>query len=165
MPIDFDKINLYLPYYLAAESRRVLLENLDAIKNGGAGNYFSGSLDISFGEEMLQGDGWSGFERFDHESGSARTVNGIVLSNSCDIDPNNPRDVPTRITFAPLIKLSNYEVMLRRQSDDTSRINNKLDSIRRQAITSIFFLPASGSLAVDHVIFFRRHSFHANFNA
>lgn len=113
MPIDLDNINLYLPCCLTAESREVLIENLNAIKSGGAGNYFSGSLDFALGEEMLQGDGWSGFERFDRKSGSSRTVNGIVLSNSCDVNPNNPRDVPTRITFAPLIKPSNYENMLR----------------------------------------------------
>lgn len=59
----------------------------------------------TFTEEMLQGDGWRGFQLFMFDPGDRRSVRGLVLSNSCNVDPDNPRDVPARVVFAPLVNV------------------------------------------------------------
>ena len=101
---------------------------------------------------MLQGDGWRGFQLFIFESGERRSVRGVVLSNSCDVDPENPRDVPARVIFAPLVKLSAYEALLAKSGIDAAKVQAKITSIRAQKTTNVFFLPASGTLAEDHVV-------------
>ena len=101
---------------------------------------------------MLQGDGWRGFQIFIFETGERRSVKGIVLSNSCDVDPDNPRDLPTRVTFAPLVKLSSFENLLRGKGIDGKRVQDKVNSIRAQKISNLFYLPAGGSLEEDYVV-------------
>lgn len=106
----------------------------------------------TFTEEMLQGDGWRGFQLFMFASGDRRSVRGLVLSNSCDVDPDNPRDVPARMVFAPLAKLSVYEDLLRRSGIAEARVDDKVASIKSQKTTNIFYLPASGPLDEDYVV-------------
>ena len=100
---------------------------------------------------MLQGDGWGGFEMFAFDSGERRTVKGIVLSNSCDISLDNPRDVARRVTFAPLVRLSTYCDKLLRSSRDKKRVNEQIESIRAQKTSNIFYIPAGDSLKEDYI--------------
>jgi len=75
-----------------------------------------------------------------------------VLSNSCDVDPENPRDVPARVIFAPLVKLSAYHALLAQSGIDIARVEAKIASIKAQKTTNVFFLPASGTLTEDFVV-------------
>lgn len=154
MPIDSEYMKLHLPHYLATENRDTLIKNLESIRDGRSANYLIGTHRDPFMEEMLQGDGWRGFQKFNFYTGEICSIRGLVISNSCDIDPNNPRALPTQITFAPLVKLSQYEEILRRSWTDTLRIQNRLDSIRDQKTTNIFFLPEGGQLSEDYIINF-----------
>lgn len=152
MTFDVDSLQQQIPFYLTAEDRQVLVDELKAISQGGAAAYLLSPYHDSFQEEMLQGDGWRGFQLFMFDSGDRRSVRGIVLSNSCDVDPSNPRDVPARVVFAPLVKLSVYEGLLRGSGIDTARVDEKVAAIKAQKTTNIFFLPASGPLDEDHVV-------------
>ena len=125
-----------------------------SIRDGGSAKYLIVMHRDPFMEEMLQGDGWRGFQKFNFHTGEICSIRGLDISNSCDIDPNNPRVQPTQITFAPLVKLSQYEEILRRSWTDAQRIQNRLDSIRDQKTTNIFFLPEGGPLSEDYIINF-----------
>ena len=57
-------------------------------------------------QEMLQGDGWKRLQLRNFESGEKIFVNGVILSNTCDVAPENPRELPVKIIFAPLIGLA-----------------------------------------------------------
>ena len=61
-----------------------------------------------FQQEMLQGDGWKRLQLRNFETGEKIFINGVVLSNTCDVAPDNQRDLPVRIIFAPLIPLAVY---------------------------------------------------------
>lgn len=152
MTFDVESLQRQIPYYLTAEDRQALVDELKAISQGGTANYILSSHHDSFKEEMLQGDGWRGFQLFMFESGDRRSVRGIVLSNSCDVDPSNPRDVPARVIFAPLVKLSAYEALLRGSGIDAARVDEKVASIKAQKTTNIFCLPAGGPLEEDYVV-------------
>ena len=99
---------------------------------------------------MLQGDGWSSIEIVRFEDGQRAKIRGILLSNSCDIDPTNRRDFPPRIIFAPLVNLAAYERQLKTQMS-ANVVEDKIDAIRSQTVSSIFYLPAGGNLHSEHI--------------
>ena len=103
---------------------------------------------------MLQGDGWTGFQLFLFNTGERRSVRGLVLSNSCDVDLANPRTVPSRIIFAPLVKLATYRNLLEASRIDRNRVEEKIKSIKAQRTTNVFYLPAGGPLEEDYIVRF-----------
>ncbi len=152
MTVEADNLQKHLPSYLAEEDQRALLRELKATSEGGEVEYLLSSYRDDFNEIMLQGDGWSGFQFFSFRSGERLTVRGIVLSNSCDVDPENPRDAPTNVLFAPLVKLSAYEALLAKSNINAEKIRAKIAAIRAQKTTNIFYLPANGPLKDDHIV-------------
>ena len=142
MAMEADSLRKHIPSYLAEDDQLTLLRELKVISEGGEASYNS---------MMLQGDGWRGFQLFNFTSGERQAVRGIVLSNSCDVDPANPRDVPTNVLFAPLVKLSAYEALLAKSDIPPERVQAKIASIKAQKTTNIFHLPAGGSLKEDYI--------------
>jgi hypothetical protein len=150
--LDLDSLQHHIPYYLTSEDRQVLVRELRTISKGGEANYLLEPYYDGFKEEMLQGDGWRAFQLFKFETGERRFVQGLVLSNSCDVEPGNARDVPARVIFAPLVKLAAYEKLLRASAIDPQKLDSKIAEIRAQKTTNMFFLPAGGALDVDHIV-------------
>ena len=154
MDISAENLQRHLPYYLSAEDRRVLVDNLRALASGRSAEYFLSPQNNAFQNKMLQGDGWHGFQVFVHGLGRAHQVAGVVLSNSCDVDPESLRETPPRVTFAPFSRLAAYENLLHKSGVDRARVREKISSIRAQKATNMFYLPAGGPLVEDHVIRF-----------
>ena len=154
MNLDAETLTQQIPYYLTAEDQKVLLDELTAISRGGTGEYILGEYRDSFKEVMLQGDGWRGFQLFLFETGERRSVRGIVLSNSCDVDPANPRDFPARVIFAPLVKLAAFKALLEGSGISAERVAAKIAAIKAQKTSNIFYLPACGVLQEDYIVRF-----------
>ena len=152
MNFDAESLKQQIPYYLTAEDRKILVDELRTISKGGTADYFLSPFRDAFEADMLQGDGWRGFQLFNFETGKRRSVQGLVVSNSCDVDPSNARDMPARVIFAPLVKFADFERVLRESSIKVQQVNEKLDSIKAQKTTNMFFLPSGGPLAEDHVV-------------
>ena len=152
MSFDLDTLQQHIPHYLTSEDKKVLVGELNAIASGNAVDYTLSSFRDSFEDVMLQGDGWTGFRLFDFESDELRSVRGLVLSNSCDVDLNNTRDVPSRVIFAPLVKLASYERLLITNGIDRSKVEEKVRSIRAQKTSNVFYLPAGGGLEEDYIV-------------
>lgn len=140
-----DQIQDHLPKYLTPRQQQELV---DQLRNFEDRNYYT----ILHDAEMLQGDGWSKIEIVDFASGARDKIKGILLSNSCDIDSSNPRDFPPRIVFAPLISLQGFAELLQTSSSlKREQIDSKIASIRRQCVTSLFYLPQGGGLDADYI--------------
>ena len=154
MNLDAETLIQQIPYYLTAEDQKILLDELTAISRGGAAEYLLGKYRDSFKELMLQGDGWTSFQLFLFETGELRSVRGIVLSNSCDVDPENPREVPARILFTPLVKLAAFKALLDASGIGAERVAAKISAIRAQKTSNIFSLPAGGVLQEEYVVRF-----------
>lgn len=154
MNLDAETLIQQIPYYLTAEDQKVLLDELKAISCGGTAKYLLSTCRDSFKEMMLQGDGWRGFQLFLFETGERRSVRGIVLSNSCDVDPNNPREVPARVIFAPLVKLAVFKALLNASGIGADRVDDKIAAIKAQKTSNIFYLPAGGVLEEDYIVRF-----------
>ena len=84
MNCDAESLQLQIPYYLTSEDRKILVDELKAISQGGTADYFLSLYRDSFKEVMLQGDGWRGFQLFMFDSGERRSVRGLtkILFNS-----------------------------------------------------------------------------------
>ncbi len=152
MEITSESFRDQIPYYLTQGQKDGLLKELNAFINNSTikTNYFSNN----FQDKMLQGDGWKKLQIRNFDSGDKALILGIILSNSCDVSPNNKRDLPIQITFAPLIPLSGYVALLKKEKIKDPEIENKVESIKKQRITSIFFLPADSYLPEDYIALF-----------
>ncbi|MEN6349282.1 MAG: hypothetical protein ABFD08_07810 [Syntrophomonas sp.] len=148
MEINSESIREQIPYYLTKSQKEWLVKALkDFQNNQGNVNYYL----HAYHDELLQGDGWTKLQMRRFETGEKGTILGIILSNSCDVSSENKRDLPAKITFAPLVPLDRYVKLLELRGINSDLIQAKVKSIKKQAITSLFFLPAGGDLDNDHV--------------
>jgi len=152
MNMDVESLQQNLPHYLSAEDQKKLVSELNAINSGQEIDFILSDYNDKFKKEILQGDGWRGFYLFNFTSKKCISARGIVLSNSCDVDKQNKRDLPTRISFAPLVRLSAYYNILRKSKIPGKNIESKIESIKAQKTTNIFYIPKCKSLDEDYII-------------
>ncbi len=145
MIVNNDSISTQIPYYLTQEAKQGLIKALKDFPE--KTNYFTNL----YPNELLQGDGIKSLEVLRFEDGSRKSIKGILLTNSCDMDLKNKREFPIKLTFAPLIKLDNYINLLKQHNLDSEKIDNKICSIKEQKITYIFYLPKDSYLEDDHI--------------
>lgn len=146
---DFAKsIKEHIPPYLTLEQKEALASALERVPE--AKEYY---LSGRYVNEMLQGDCWRNLKIFKFDTGDKRDVPGVILSNSCDISPDNKRAIGPNIVFSPVIKLSKYEQLLRNSGIDPVQIRAKVEAIKNQTVTTIFYLPdAIGGLADEYIV-------------
>jgi len=113
--------------------------------------------------EVLQGDAWTKLPIRSFSTGELGRVDGIVLSNSCSVDPENNRDRPQKITMAPLVNFDAYKKFLEKSGADAEQLAAKVKAIKEQRIHNVFYLPAAGEIETDKIAFLDDlHSFPAN---
>ncbi len=144
----FEQIRLFLPKYLSPEQHRELFSELEKFPD----NFDFYLVRNDLREMLLQGDGWRGFVVIDFVTGTRKTVSGIVLSNSCDIAIENQRDFPINILFAPLIALDRYKSSLRAAGKTEEQVEGIVGNIRRQYVTSIFYIPEWSRIIDESII-------------
>lgn len=156
MNFTIESLKEQIPFYLTSEDKDILVREINSIANGSAKNV-DFSLPTSrddFSNDILQGDGWKGFILYNFDTGDKKNVKGMVLSNSCDVDPANKRDTPSRIIFSPLVKLDAFRKMLVNSGIDEDVIDSKIKSIKSQKTTSIFYIPLGGGAENEYIIRF-----------
>ncbi|MCW2218303.1 hypothetical protein M2232_001835 [Bradyrhizobium japonicum] len=139
-----DQLVDHVPTYLPQADQIKLIAQLRDFENQ---NYYTSK----YPSDLLQGDGWTGFDVFNFSDGQRDRIKGIALSNSCDIDLANSRALPARIVFAPLVPVSNYVRLLQATAIAAEQIAQKIDSIKKQLVTSLFYLPRGAGLDEDHI--------------
>jgi hypothetical protein len=147
---QFEDVRRYLPPFLCADDKQQLFSEFRRIRDDyGKINYFWLNPESS---EISQGDVWRSFLVRRFEDGECREIAGIVLSNSCDIDPANDPDPSQNIVFAPLQSLERYRESLLRRGKRSEQIESLLTGIRRQLVTSMFYLPANGRELPESIV-------------
>lgn len=141
---DFAKaIEIHLPDYLSGSSYDELIRQLGNTPDIDA--FFWSPTDREVGE-VLQGDAWTHIPIRDPSTGEQKHITGVILSNSCDIDPNNQGRPRRRVLVAPAIKLSDYETLLVHERFDTSSISGFIQSVRNNRVSSIAHFPAESNI-------------------
>ena len=133
----FEQIKLFLPKYLTPKHTRDLFSELSKFPDNMS--FYLNPDDLR--EQLLQGDGWKGFIAINFHTGERKTVLGAVLSNSCDIDPQNVGSLPVNVLFAPLIELRKYTDSLRAFGKTNDQIQNTVINIKKQQVSNVFYLP------------------------
>jgi len=144
----FEDFKQYLPKYLSAEAEVNLFNDLKDFPEN-LKRLYAGVLASE--NDVFQGDGLKEMLIVNLPDPAVRKGPAMVISNTCDTSFSNTRLLPPKIAYCPLVKLSNYITLLRRNSIPEARIDTRIKEIRRQEITSIFFLPKGGSLPEDCV--------------
>lgn len=143
--ITAESIHQQIPYYLSQAAKENLAKALQE---------FPRCIDYyidRYQDEVLQGDGWNSFVVVNVENGERKPIKGILLTNSCDVAPENKRESPPTFTFAPIIKLSNYVQRLLAAGLSQQVIDDKVAAIKEQNITNLFYLPKGAHLDNDYV--------------
>ncbi len=131
-----ENIQQYFPYYLTAADKRDLYAEIRRFPNNK--EFYLANI---YQNKTLQGDGWRSFVLANIESSEKKSISGVVVSNSCDIDPDNGLREGQKILFAPLIRLLKYTEEMHRQGVSQQEIERNLDNIRKQCISHVFYLP------------------------
>lgn len=142
-----DSLQEHIPPYLTLEQKTALTSAISRFPN--EKEYYLPGL---YADELLQGDCWMNLQIFRFETGEKKKVPGIILSNSCDISSENRRELPTSVVFSPVIKLSKYTSLLENSGLEPSKVRAKIEAIKKQAVTTIFYLPdAIGGLGDEYI--------------
>lgn len=129
-------IQVHIPKYLSPDSKDELLSELEQFPEGT--RYYLHASDL---DKALQGDACEGMTGFAIRGGKPIEAKGVVLSNSCDIDPANLNARPRNVIFSPLLDLQAFIKLLKDKGFDASSIHQQVDAIRRQKVTQLFYLP------------------------
>jgi len=133
----FEQVRLFLPKYLTPAQSDQLWSELSALPY--IKNFYLPESESP--PELLQGDGWRGFVVIEFYTGDRKDVAGVILSNSCDLQPHNRREPRRNILFAPLIELERYRERLLEAGKTLDQVEDIFRTIREQKITEIFYLP------------------------
>lgn len=145
MELTDEYIATFLPQDLSLPMRKGFLDQL---------RKFPGEMDYYYSyqnEQFLQGDVYGGFVSFNQDTGQKKEIRGIILSNTCDISGENARWTAPRVVYAPIIRLSKLASMYEQAGISTSKITSKLESIKKQEVTHLFYLPQGDMLDDDYV--------------
>jgi len=157
--ISFEEIKKYLPQYLSSQEKHKLFEDLKKFPHNIDKKMYSESLLKK--PLIYQGDGIDGLLVSNLPALENRFAPVCVLSNSCDIDEANKRFFRSRIVYCPIFKLSKYRAALIKEYVDTGKhpvesIEDHIETIKKQFVTQIFYLPREGKLAEDSIVFLDR---------
>jgi len=145
MLITTESIQEQIPYYLTQEAKENLAKALSE---------FPRPIDYyinRYQDKILQGDCWNSVEVIRFEDGERKFVKGILLSNSCDVAPENKRELPLMLTFSPILKLNRYLELLKKTGLDEKKVNAKVVAIKEQKVTTLFYLPKGANLDDDYI--------------
>lgn len=137
-------IKEHLPFFLSQGQKEKVSAQLRSLENLPYFEHYSDNA-------LLQGDGIGGLIFFNFEKNNCETVGGIILSNSCDISEGNKRLEPIHLTFAPVISAAAYKAKLLAAGMKDDAVDNKFIDIRKQKITSLFWLPKQGKLQDEYI--------------
>jgi hypothetical protein len=145
--IDFEEIKKYLPKYLSEKSTKSLFEDLKAFPENINKRFYGNALEDEI--IIFQGDGLRDLLVIDLPNTRVEPFPAIIISNTCDISPENERKVEPKILYCPILRISKYEIQLRNNKVDENIISQHIKEIREQRISSIFYLPKGGELPED----------------
>lgn len=110
--------------------------------------------------EVLQGDAFPEMPFYVFEKEKVISKLGMLISNTCDMSPENKRPLPLENVVAAMIKLDSYRQLLMRNVEDSKRVDSIIADIKAQRVTNIFYLPKhpNCSLEDDHIVCFDKLS-------
>lgn len=152
--LSVEEMQKFLPTFLSQGSEQAFLDEIaDFLRHAEDHPHYTDELRNE--PFIFQGDGLEGLLIINLPDTTTKHGRGIVLSNTCDINPSNKRIFEASLCYAPIFSLPAYLDALRTQFPEDRVASHERD-IRRQSITQIFFLPKGGKLVNDAIVFLDR---------
>lgn len=135
--ISMEEMQVFLPSYLSAETKEELFGQLAKFGDDGSWQPFGrGSV---YPDHLLQGDGIRDMVFSQLPASRTEAGNGLILSNTCDIDRENQRKIPARVIYCPLIEKGRFEDFVNRVYG--AGAEGFLRDTRAQQTTNIIYFP------------------------
>jgi len=151
--MNLGDLKIYLPKYLSDESEKQLFDSLKEFPESIDQRLYTSYLEKE--NVIFQGDGIKGLLAINLPLTERKNVSGMVLSNTCDIDPKNIRNFPSQIIYAPIIDFEKYSKSLEKKVT-SEKLEGHLNAIRKQYITQIFYLPQLADKLKESIVFLDR---------
>ncbi len=149
--MNLDDISKYLPQYLSQQNQKELFQQLKDFPN----NYHKIFATLTnFDNGIIQSDVVENIPFINLPDIKIKKAKVLVLSNSCDIEPTNQRHVPPSVSYVPIISLKKLELLFKNQNKSDEQIFNIINDIKKQKITSMFYLPKGANLDEECVALF-----------
>jgi hypothetical protein len=142
----------YLPKYLSPSGTENLFAELKQFPSNIDQRLYTSLLKAE--PTIYQGDGLANLPIVNLPDARIEGKKAMVLSNTCDISPDNPRPIPARMIYCPIISFERYKAML--TASQASISEHHLSDIRAQKVSSMFFLPRNESLGEDAIVLLDR---------
>jgi hypothetical protein len=158
--ISFEDVKKYLPHHLNEEDQGKLFNDLKQFPCNIDKRFYSSKLSDEV--KLYQGDGTKSLIVVNLPDPKIAAHNCLILSNTCDISSENIRFFPPRLVYAPIFSLEKYKHALMSEhaasgdSASQDKIFAHIDTIKKQFISNIFYLPACDQLAEDSIVFLDR---------
>ncbi len=145
-----EDIKQYLPKYLSDDSTSFLFKELEQFPDNIDKRLYT--LALKDYDVIFQGDGIRGLLVINLPDTTVHKMPVIILSNSCDIALDNKRYLKPNLIYAPIIKLTKYENLLKEKGVGPEILRQHLFSIRNQQITQMFYLPQGSMLEEESIV-------------
>jgi len=152
----WEEVKKYLPQYLSSESTKSLLEELDQqfsenISENINNKFYTTAL---FDKDILfQGDGIKNMPVVYLPESTIHETSVMILSNTCDNEPERGGFMARSLVYAPVIKLNKLCTLLIDNGIRNTQIDSLLSSIRNQNVTQVFYLPAGDGVEEEAIVF------------
>jgi hypothetical protein len=146
---DFlEDFKTYLPKYLSTDAQKNLFQELAQFPHNIDARLYT--MKLREERTVFQGDGLASLWVADLPSEKIGKSRVMVLSNTCDICPENKRLLGTRTLYCPIISFAKYEQLVR-EVKEVSDPAGHLDAVRKQQTSSMFFLPKNERLGEEAI--------------
>jgi len=152
--LPLEDIKLYLPKYLSPKSTDSLLDELKQFPENIDKRFYSKVCEYK--DKILQGDGLINLPVINLPESTVKDAPVMVISNSCDNDPDNIRFFDSRVSYCPIFKLNKYKNMLLESGEENDKVDSHINLIRKQQLVQIFYLPNGAGLEEESFIFFNK---------
>lgn len=148
-----DEIKAHLPAYLSADSKNALVDAMTRFPAIPADKFYT--IKLQGERHIFQGDGIEALPIIDLPAIEVKERLALILSNTCDIAPENKRFFHSRLVYCPIINLEKYVKILREEGVTDVQIDGHIEAIKQQHITQIFYLPPFNG-SEESIVFFDR---------
>jgi hypothetical protein len=146
----FEEIKQYLPKYLSADATQNLFQSLKDFPDNIYDRLYTNILDNE--NDVFQGDGLSGMLVIQLPNRSIVEGPVMVISNTCDTSKSNQRFTSPKLLYCPILTLSNYIKILNEEGVEENVISSKIEAIKKQYISAIFYLPKAANLPDECIV-------------
>lgn len=147
----FENFKTYLPKYLSTDAQTKLFAELNQFPKNIDNRLYTTRLRDE--PTLFQGDGLASLWVADLPNQAIGKTRVMVLSNSCDIAPNNKYLLGPRLLYCPIISLAKLASLLQGQARLSAGFDlpSYLNTIRQQENSSMFYLPKNDTLGEEAI--------------